>query len=382
MANTDTQAPQSVKFSNKSKDQLLFYRALNKRVNQYFKDNNIEKTANSSMYVKTIFMVLLYFIPYSLILMYGNQSPWLALGLCLIMGVGLAGIGLSVMHDANHGAYSKNKKVNDAIGYILNVVGGAAINWKLQHNVLHHSYTNIEGHDEDIDAPALMRFSPHGKLKSIHKLQHIYAWFFYGLMTFFWVTFKDFFQLYGYHKRGLLKRYSSFAREMLILIVSKVLYYGYILVVPYILLDYSFISLLLGFFVMHFIAGFILAVVFQPAHVMEHLDFPLPDDTGSLENNWAIHQMHTTTNFAPNNRLLSWYVGGLNYQVEHHLFPHVCHVHYRDIAPIVESTAKEFNVPYYSIDSFRTALSSHYTMLRKLGHGEQLNRQDFVSAKV
>jgi linoleoyl-CoA desaturase len=369
-----------VKFSNQSKSQIEFFKTLNKRVSNYFTENNIEKTGNTTMYVKTVFMFALYFVPYTIILLYGDFSWVLAVFLCVLMGFGLAGIGLSVMHDANHGAYSKSKKINDLIGYSLNLVGGASFNWKLQHNVLHHSYTNIEGYDEDIDTPIFLRFSPHAKLSKFHRFQHLYAWFFYGLMSFFWIIAKDFPQVFRYQKMGLLQRYSTLAKELTIIIVTKILYYAYIIVLPYYLLDYSIWTIFLGFFIMHFVAGLVLALIFQPAHVMEHLDFPVPNNEGSLENNWAIHQLNTTTNFAPNNKLLSWYVGGLNYQVEHHLFPNICHVHYNKIAPIVKQTAQEFGIPYYSIGTFRKAVSSHWTMLRKLGRGEYVRKEDFVQA--
>ena len=119
---------------------------------------------------------------------------------------------------------------------------------------------------------------------------------------------------------------------------------------------------------MNFVAVFILTVVFQLAHTVVETTHPLPDKDGNIENNWAIHQMNTTMNFSRNNKLISWYVGGLNFQVEHHLFPNISHVHYSKIAPIVEETAKEFNVPYHSVRSFRSALAQHARMLYRLGN--------------
>ena len=285
-----------------------------------------------------------------------------------LMGFGMSGIGLAVMHDANHGAYSKNKKLNKYIGYVMNFIGASAFNWKIQHNVLHHSYTNIEGMDEDIDPGKLMRLSPHAKYYKVYKLQHIYGWFLYGMMTFLWLTTKDFKQLYRYKKMGLIKgQKRTYTGVLIETIVSKIIYYGYALVVPLVFIQAQWWLILIGFFIMHFITGLALGMIFQPAHVMPSSEYPLPDDTGNIENNWAVHQLYTTTNFAPKSRIFSWYVGGLNYQVEHHLFPNICHVHYRRISKIVRETAQEFNLPYHSQPTFAMAVIKHAKMLRQLG---------------
>lgn len=103
------------------------------------------------------------------------------------------------------------------------------------------------------------------------------------------------------------------------------------------------------------------------AHVVEGADQPLPDDRGVIHTDWAVHEVLTTANFARNNRLLNWYIGGLNFQIEHHLFPHICHIHYRHIAPIVERTAKEYGLKYNEKPTFRAALASHVRRLRELG---------------
>jgi len=289
-----------------------------------------------------------------------------------IMGFGLAGIGLSIMHDANHGAYSKNEKVNTYVGLILNVVGGFAYNWKLQHNVLHHSFTNIDGHDEDIAPGGVLRFSPHAKRHKAHKFQHYYAWFFYSLMTFLWITFKDFKQIRRYNKLGLIdKSKRSFAGWYTNMLAWKVFYYGYTFVIPYFLLDNPWWMYVLLALTMHLIAGLILASIFQPAHVVPDTKFPVPSE-GSVENVWFAHQLETTANFAPTNKVLSWYVGGLNFQVEHHLFPGICHVHYPAISKIVKATAKEYNLPYNSYPTFRRALIEHTRMLKELGNYDVL----------
>ncbi len=357
-----------------AKTRLDFTAILNKRVNDYFKKYELNRHGNREMIIKTIIMFTLYFGPYGLIISgVVSGMGWLIL-LTVIMGLGLAGIGLSVMHDANHGAYSKKKWVNTLVGYSMNLIGANAFNWKMQHNVLHHSYTNVDGEDEDISPRGVLRLSPHSAWKRMHKYQFIYAWFLYGLMTISWMVFKDFERLNRYHKTGLAKRNNAnIVREWAILISTKVLYVGYIFVIPVVLTPLAWWHILIGIFIMHYITGFILAIIFQPAHVIEGTEYPLPDETNTLETNWAIHQLRTTTNFSNNSRWFSWYIGGLNFQIEHHLFPNICHVHYRNISTIVKETAKEFGLPYKSTRTFVEALSMHARLLRTLGNKPTLS---------
>ena len=344
---------------------------LRSRVRTYFSENNISKHANGKMVFKTFFMIALYFTPYALMMAGVVSSNWGLVGLWAFMGIGLAGIGLSIMHDANHSAYSKNERVNVMIGKILNVVGGYAFNWKVQHNVLHHSFTNIEGMDEDITPVAVLRFSPHAKRYKAHRYQHIYAWFFYSLMTFLWITTKDFMQLIRYKKKGLIdKNKYSFAGLMAELIFWKLFYYTYMVVLPLIFLDIAWWMFPILLFVKHAVAGLILASIFQPAHVVPTSEYPLPSEDGSIDNVWFVHQLNTTADFAPKAKLFGWFVGGLNFQVEHHLFPGICHVHYPKIAKIVEDTCKEHGIPYHSFPTFGKAIREHTAMLKKLGRSD------------
>lgn len=345
-----------------------FSATLNTRVNDYFRNNGIKRHANIEMIVKTFCMFAVYLLPYLLIVTGVLTSTWTLLIALLLMSLGTAGIGLSVMHDANHGAYSSKKWINIAIGYSLNLVGANAFNWKIQHNVLHHTFTNVHEEDEDISPRGALRLTPHSTWKKIHKYQFIYAWFLYGLMTIVWLFFKDFVRIVHYHKTGLAKtQKASIVREWFILIATKLSYIGYIFVIPLLFTALAWWQVLLGIVVMHYIAGFILAIIFQPAHVIEGTEFPLPNADNRLENNWNVHQLLTTTNFGNKSRWFSWYVGGLNFQVEHHLFPNICHVHYRNIAPIVKETAAEFGLPYKSTRTFFQAIAKHARLLKQLG---------------
>lgn len=357
--------PKTITFATTYKD---FVATLNKRVNEYFKTRNISRHANPEMVIKTIVMFGMYVIPYFLIVTSAvTGTAWLIV-LIVIMGFGLAGIGLAVMHDANHGAYSGKAWVNTAIGYSLNFIGANVFNWKMQHNVLHHTYTNIHDEDEDISPRGVLRMSPHSKWSYIHRYQFIYAWFLYGLMTIVWMVTKDFIRMLRYQKIGLIKKHhANLKKEWAILLGTKLFYAGYIFVIPLLVTSLAWWQILIGFFMMHYLAGFMLAIIFQPAHVIEGTEFPLPDENRSLETSWAVHQLLTTTNFGNNSRWFSWYVGGLNFQIEHHLFPNICHVHYRKIAVIVKETAKEFDLPYKSVKTFVDALAMHARLLKQLG---------------
>jgi linoleoyl-CoA desaturase len=357
---------QNVRFTGTQNTE--FYKVLRSRVNAYFKEKNISRHANANMVLKTILLLSLYLVPFTL-LFFLNYSPLLFIGLWSIAGVGMAGVGLSVMHDANHGAYSKNEVVNKLIGKVMIILGGSDVNWRIQHNVLHHTYTNVTDMDEDIKPPAfILRFSPHTKRNKLHRFQHIYAWFFYGLMTMMWSTSKDFQQAVRYKKKGLIETQKiTFSRHLTNLIFSKIAYMTIFVALPLIFTDAPWYMSIIGWATMQFICGLILAAIFQPAHVVPSSDYPLPDESGNVDADWAVNQLYNTANFAPKDPILTWYVGGLNYQVEHHLFPNICHVHYPKLSKIVKETANEFNLPYHSYKTFFGALLGHSKMLYNLG---------------
>jgi linoleoyl-CoA desaturase len=365
MSKVNTARKGSVKFVNRERS--LFFPTLKKRVDEYFLHHNISKLGDSKLFLKTVILLFFYFTPYVLLVL---LSPgWLvSMALWAIMGFSMAGLGMSVMHDANHGAYSSNANVNWCMSHILNLMGGSTVNWKLQHNILHHTYTNITGMDDDIANKPALRLSPHSPRNSSHRYQWWHAFLLYGLTTIYWATAKDFAQWIRYRRNKVNAAPERSYRLLLArLIVDKLLYFFVFLVVPTVFFDVPFGMVITGFLLMHFLAGVVLTVIFQLAHSLEGTSHPMPDSEGIIENDWAIHQMHTTMNFSPNNKWLSWYVGGLNFQVEHHLFPRISHVHYPAIAPIVQETAKEFNIPYLQNDSFRSAFKAHIRFLKELG---------------
>ena len=362
-------------------DQPDFYKVLKKRVNAYFKENNISKHANLNMVLKTIFMVTVYFTPLILMITGVITTFWPMLLMWVIMGFGMAGIGLAIMHDANHGAYSKNQKINNFVGFILNFIGGYHYNWRIQHNVLHHSFTNVDGFDEDIEKQGIVRFSPTQERKGIFRFQVYYTPFLYGILTLYWFLFKDIEQTVRYNKKNLLQTQGLTLRKALIQIIfHKIWYFGLTIILPIYGTGLPWWHIAIGFVVMNFISGMILALIFQSAHVIEDTEFYKTDENGCVENNWAIHQMKTTANFANGSIFFSWFIGALNYQIEHHLFPNICHVHYKDLAKIVKKTSAEYNVPYHEHKTFFGALKSHFTLLHRLGTGKY--DRDLAAASV
>jgi linoleoyl-CoA desaturase len=355
---------QQVKFVPKHKSP--FFAVLKTRVDNYFNDNGMSKHANATMVTKTMVLLSGYILPF-IALLYFTPSLGFSMMLWFIMGMSLAGIGMSIMHDANHGSYSSNKTVNFLMGHTLNLVGGSVFNWKLQHNILHHTYTNITHIDEDIQDRLVLKFSPHTKTKWFHKFQWIYAMFFYGLLTFYWVIAKDFIQYAQFTKSGVNPGNKSENRSTLAKIIFiKVCYFSAVIIMPIFVFHIPVLQLLSGFLLMHFVAGVILTTVFQLAHTLEQTAHPMPVN-GVIENDWAIHQLNTTVNFSRNSKILSWYIGGLNFQVEHHLFPKISHVHYPALSHIVKQTAEEHGIPYLENESFLSALQSHFRYMREIG---------------
>ncbi|MEZ7495098.1 acyl-CoA desaturase [Leeuwenhoekiella aequorea] len=355
----------TIKFSRV--DSANFFRTLNKRVNSYFKENNVERTGNWKLFIKTAVMFSIFLAPYFLLLTL-DLPGWSQLLLTIVMGIGMAGVGMNVMHDGNHGSFSKKKWVNKIMGGSIYILAGNVYNWQVQHNVLHHTYTNIHGHDEDLEAGRILRFSKHSPWYKHHRFQHYYSILLYGLLTFNWAITTDFLQMKRYLKRKL--SYGEFPNpkvEWTKLVITKIIYVSIWIVLPLLILDIAWWKVLIGFFVMHYTAGVILSMVFQLAHVIDEADMPLPDHSGTMKNTWAIHQLFTTVNFSTKNRIVNWFTGGLNHQVEHHIFPHISHIHYTNISKIVRETAKEFNLPYNEYKTTRKAIIAHFKYLKEMG---------------
>ncbi len=353
------------KFSNHTG--INFTKELKESVNQYFAKKNISKSGDHRIVIKSAVMLSMFLVPLIILNTGLIASVPLLFVLYLISGLGMAGIGMSVMHDALHGSFSNKKSINKLMGWSIYLIGASPTVWKIQHNVLHHTYTNIDEADDDLNVPGVLRFSPDQNRYWVHKFQFVYAWVLYSLMTLIWVTTRDFTRLHRYSKLGLVKSSKEYNRILMSAIFWKVFYFSYALALPLVMVPLAWWIIVVAFFCMHFITGMILSVIFQMGHIMPSSDFPQPDENGLIGQNWSIHQLATTCNFAPKNKLLSWYIGGLNYQIEHHLMPHVCHVHYKEISKIVKQTAEKYGIPYHTKSTLTAALRSHTDMLYHLG---------------
>lgn len=351
-----------VTYNNKN---ATFFPSLKKAVDDYFVTNNLKKTGNWKLYTKTIVLLVTAAALY-ISLMVVPMSGWAAIGLSILFGITLAGIGFDVMHDACHGSYSSKKWVNELLGLTLNALGGNAFFWKQKHNIIHHTYTNIDGVDDDIAKSPMIRHCDTQKWVPAHKYQHIYLPFLYMLGSIFWIMIKDPIT-YASKKVYTTALPKMDTKEHIIFWVSKILYVGFYMVLPIYL--FGFVNWLTCFLIMHFALGFTLSIVFQLAHVVEETEFTYVDasDTTHIENEWAIHQIKTTANFAPKSKIINWYVGGLNFQVEHHLFPRISHVHYPAISSIVAAKCEEFGITYNSIPKMSTAVTSHFRFIKSMG---------------
>lgn len=354
---------QPLKFTNAGRS--TFFATVRQRVDLYFQTEGLSRHANGAMWFKTIFFLTAFIGIYALI-MSGQFNLWVSLGLSGLLGACCAFIGFNICHDALHGSFSANKHVNKVFSLLFNLIGANPYVWTITHNIVHHTYTNIPGHDEDIEvAPGLVRLSPEDPIRPWQRFQHLYAFPLYGLASLSWVVRKDYVKFFqkqiGQHKNQHPRQ------EYYNLFLFKALYYFLFIVLPIVVLDLTWWQFLLGFLALHFVEGVVLGLVFQLAHVVEGTAFPLPDETGDIQEAWAVHQMQTTANFSPRSGLASFLCGGLNRQIEHHLFPRICHIHYPALAAIVKQTALEFEVPYLENPSFAGALRSHYRVLHRMG---------------
>jgi linoleoyl-CoA desaturase len=350
-----------VTFNNKNSS---FFNHLKSEVDNYFKQRRLKKTGNWKLHLKTATLIPIALAIYILLLVAGMPAGW---GILLsgVLGFVLSSIGFNVMHDACHGSYSERKWLNNTLGLTLNALGGNAFIWKFKHNVIHHTYTNVDGIDDDIAKSPVMRQCHTQKWVPAHRFQHIYVILVYAISSLAWVLMMDFTK---YFKQRIVDTplQKMDIKEHFLFWFSKVLYVLFYIALPVYAVGWQ--AWAIGFTTMHVVMGFTLAIVFQLAHVVEHAEFEQAGkDPKIIENEWAIHQVKTTANFAPKNKIISWFVGGLNYQVEHHLFPRVSHIHYPELSRIVKQACRKFNIPYNEYPTMTAAVTSHFRMMKQLG---------------
>lgn len=342
----------------------VFYNSLKTAVDDYFKQSGKKKTGNVLLYSKSIILIGIAVSLYTLLLV-TPMTPLPRVLASLFFGFILACIGFNIMHDANHGSYSSRKWVNEILGLTLNALGGNSFIWKQKHNIIHHTYTNIDGMDDDIAKSPFIRMCSSQLWVPAHRVQHFYTPMLYAFSSMIWILFQDFEK---YFRKKIVDRPlpKMSVAEHAIFWISKLLYLLFYIAIPIVLMGWQ--SWLLFFLCMHIGLGFTLSIVFQLAHVIEETKFDSADgDAKQIENEWAIHQVITTANFSANNRIISWFVGGLNYQIEHHLFPRVSHIHYPALSRLVQAECTAFDLPYNTLPTFKAAVVSHFRFIRKLG---------------
>jgi linoleoyl-CoA desaturase len=350
-----------VTFSN---SHPTFFPSLKDAVDAYFDTHQLSRTGNWKLYLKAEILVPLAMAIY-LFLLLGSYSTLAGLALCIVLGLILVSIAFNVMHDACHGSYSKKKWVNDLMGLTMNALGSNAFIWKIKHNVIHHTYTNVDGLDDDIANGPFLRHCATQRWRPLHRYQFIYMFFLYAISTLVWMFVFDFAKYFA-RKIHTTPIKTINTKEHILFWLSKALYVFFYALVPIYFLGWQ--AWLIGFLMLHVIMGLVLSIVFQLAHVVEKTSFESVGDTPKLiESEWAVHEVMTTADFAPGNKVISWFVGGLNYQVEHHLFPRICHIHYPALSKIVREQCMRFHLPYHSYSGMGQAIISHVRVMKQLG---------------
>ena len=342
-----------------------FHAELKTRITEYFKEAETASTGNFKLFLKAIILVVSFLVVYTHLVFY-TPVWYFALVESIILGGLTASIGFNIMHDGAHGSFSKYPWINKLAGLSLNFLGANVFMWNTKHNVIHHAYTNIDGIDDDIDARPFLRLCDSQKFLKMHKYQHIYFWFAYSLLYIYWIFFTDY-KKYFTRMVGSMPLKKMNTSDHISFWSFKVIHFCMFVIVPIYFIGFT--PWLIGFLVYGMFAGVVLSIVFQLAHTVEEAHFPVPV-ANKIEDEWAIHQLKTTANFATRNKVISWLVGGLNFQIEHHLFPKISHVHYPAISKIIKSTCEEFGVIYIEHRKMRDAIASHINHLRTLG---QLN---------
>ncbi len=364
-----SESRRSLKFGNDNAFQL----ELRRRVDEYFRTTGRRQRDCWQMYLKTIILLTSFAASY-VVLVFLVQTWWHGVLLAILLGLSAAGLGLNVQHDGGHQAYSNYVWVNKLMAMTLELIGGSSYLWRWKHVVFHHTYVNITGHDTDIDLGILGRLTPHQKRLAYHQWQDLYLWPLYGLLAIKWQLVDDF------HKfiRGRISA-QRFPRpngwELVIFVTGKAIFSTVAFGIP--LLFHSVGVVLIYYVIVGLVAGTVLSVVFQVAHCVEEAEFPLPrEETGRIERAWAVHQAETSVDFSRHSRVVAWLLGGLNFQIEHHLFPRICHVNYPAISRMVEETCRDFGIKYAEHTSFRAGMVSHFRWLRRMGMPSATGRDD------
>ena len=346
-----------------------FQLELRSRVDAYFRETGVCRRDIAAWYGKAAVILTAFASSYAL-LVFVASVWWLAVPLTIGLALSVVGIGFNIMHDGGHRAVSRHRTVNRLMAHSLDMVGGSSYLWHWKHAVLHHTYANITGHDMDVTLGLLARFTPHQRRYTHQRWQHWYIWILYGLLAIKWQFYDDFKVLLA-GKIGPHRIPRPRGAQLVTLILGKLVFVVLAFLIPLTLHSaWVFVPFYLLFAV---VLGFVLSVVFQLAHAVEEASFPsVPEGSHSVDNSWAAHQVQTTVNLCHGNRVVTWLLGGLNYQIEHHLFPQISHCNYPALSRIVKPACAEFGITYSEHASFWAGLRSHARWLRRLGRTEAI----------
>lgn len=346
--------------ANESPHETHVFRDLKRLVNEYLRQSPIDAVGPTQIYIKGAILVGSWILTYILLMMYGPSHAIIGALLLGVLFVLTCGLEFSIMHDASHQAFSTNKMVNAvALNFTLGVIGGCPMSWHEEHVVSHHGHTNVLGSDPDVYAAHVLRLHPDDKSHWWHRWQHLYAIPLYSFMWLHWF-FLDIRNavLNTYELKG--KRYWLFW----VLIV-----WGWIphlvlgLVIPYIFFQNMWV-VGIGYAALFMLVSITMAMTFVLAHVSDGRIFF--ETIKDKRKDWAVHQLETTMDFSVDNRFLNWLLGGLNFQVEHHIFPGLCHLHYPEIQKIVKQYCLENGIPYHESKTVIGAVWRHLVHLKTL----------------
>ncbi len=347
----------------KFQSQSPFFEELKTKIQEYFQEKKIERSGGLRLFFKALFLVAILVTAY-LCLIIGKPDLGLSLVFWALLSFATITIGFNVMHDGSHGSFSDNKFLNNLAAWSLSILGGSAQMWYMKHTVIHHTYTNIDGIDDDIDIQPFMRMSESQKKYKFHRFQHIYALVMYASLYLLWIFFLDI-NKYFKKKIGLVTLPKMKWYQHVSFWAVKIFHIVFFIIIP--LNALGLVNFIIGYLMFTLITGLVVSIVFQLAHTVEDTAFPTIPDNNRMELDWATHQVITTANFATKSRLVSWLVGGLNFQVEHHLFPNISHIHYPKIHPIVKSVCAKYGIEYHEHKTVMNAVISHLKYLRQMG---------------
>ncbi|MFN6377942.1 MAG: fatty acid desaturase family protein [Flavobacteriales bacterium] len=349
------------KFTNSQKEKE-FYLTLRERVHKEL-GNLPFKQGGSSFWSKGLLWVGVSYGAYSLLFFTSNHLAFWSL-FFIYQLAGLL-IGFSLGHDAAHNTALKNRTANQTIHFFSFLTAGVdPLLWGLRHIRSHHVYANVEGSDIDIDKNPFLRLAPSHPWKRKHAFQHIYAPFIYMLALLHSVFIGDWIYLFSAEYKWMRKGINK-AQLILRFMLFKITYFSLVLILPSILTDLSFGFIFFTFVSTSAFTSLLFVVMLVGTHFFYEAEYYQPKGD-HLESSWAVHQLRTSCDWNPNNKLARFFSGGSNCHAAHHLFPNICHTHYDQINAIIASTTQEFGFPYHT-KTLSKMLVSHFKHLRKMG---------------